>query len=71
MGGPSGFGDALNAVAIHSRCYVDDPLAVLDGSDGEQRIRAAMIVLVWEALHFRLAYKRASSHVLSPGSAAL
>ena len=39
-------------------CYVDDPLAGLHGTTAECRRNAALMVLVWEALGFALAYSK-------------
>ena len=39
-------------------CYVDDPLAALRGTMEEVRMNAAIMILVWEALGFRLAYAK-------------
>ena len=39
-------------------CYVDDPLAVLRGTPEERNIMTAIIILVWEALGFGLAYPK-------------
>ena len=36
-------------------CYVDDPLAALLGDEEERRLNAAIMVLVWSALGFKLA----------------
>ena len=38
--------------------YVDDPLAALRGTIGESRVNHAVMILVWEALGFGLAYKK-------------
>jgi hypothetical protein len=45
-----------NTVAL--MCFVDDPLAVLSGTPLERKLYAAVIVLVWEALGFGLAFKK-------------
>ena len=37
-------------------CYVDDPLAALLGTGQVRKRNAALMVLVWEALGFKLAY---------------
>ena len=39
-------------------CYVDDPLAALVGTTPVRRRNAALMVLVWEALGFKLAYAK-------------
>ncbi len=39
-------------------CFVDDPLAVIAGTPWERKVRAAMVILVWEALKFKLAYQK-------------
>jgi len=39
-------------------CYVDDPLAALVGTALVRRRNAALMVLVWEALGFKLAYAK-------------
>ena len=39
-------------------CYVDDPLAALVGTPAVRRRNAALMVLVWEALGFKLAYAK-------------
>ena len=39
-------------------CYVDDPLAALCGTLEDIRLNAAVVILVWEALGFRLAYAK-------------
>ena len=39
-------------------CYADDPLAVLRGTQQERAIMTAIIILVWEALGFGLAYSK-------------
>ena len=38
--------------------YVDDPPATLRGSEKVRQINAAIMVLVWEALGFGLAYAK-------------
>lgn len=39
-------------------CYVDDPLAPIRGIPSERRMFAAILVLVWEAIGFKLAYAK-------------
>ena len=39
-------------------CYVDDPLAAIRGSDADRRMFAAVMVLVWAASGFKLAYAK-------------
>ena len=39
-------------------CYVDDPLAALRGSTEARRLNAAIMVLVWSALGFKLAFPK-------------
>jgi len=39
-------------------CYVDDPLAALLGTEGVRKRNAALMVLVWESLGFKLAYAK-------------
>ena len=39
-------------------CYVDDPLVALHGAERARARNAALIVLVWEALGFKLAYAK-------------
>ena len=39
-------------------CYVDDPLAAIRGTTAERRLYAAILVLVWEAFNFGLAYPK-------------
>jgi len=39
-------------------CYVDDPLAIIRGTEDERNLIAAIIILVWEALGFGLAYPK-------------
>ncbi len=43
---------------VNLMCFVDDPLAALRGSELERNTHAAMIMLVWEALDFKLAYHK-------------
>jgi hypothetical protein len=43
---------------VNLMCFVDDPLAALRGSELERRTQAAIIMLVWEALDFKLAYHK-------------
>ena len=43
---------------VRLMCYVDDPLAVLRGTQQERAIMTAIIILVWEALGFGLAYSK-------------
>ena len=43
---------------VNLMCYVDDPLAALRGSEQVRQINAAIMVLVWEALGFGLAYAK-------------
>lgn len=38
--------------------YVDDPLAALRGTDEPRRLFAAIMILVWEAMGFGLAFAR-------------
>ena len=47
--------------------YVDDPLAVLNGTEGELRVHAAMIVLVWEVLGSAWRIRKSSYLRLSRG----
>ena len=37
---------------------MDDPLAALHGTEAERRHSAALMILVWEALGFKLAYSK-------------
>ena len=39
-------------------CYVDDPLAGVYGSRAERRLYITMMVLVWRALDFKLAFPK-------------
>ena len=39
-------------------CYVDDPLAGVFGSRAERRLYITMMVLVWRALGFKLAFPK-------------
>ena len=39
-------------------CYVDDPLAAIRGTDADRRMFAAIVVLVWAALGFKLAFSK-------------
>jgi len=39
-------------------CYVDDPLAALLGTERIRKRNAALMVLVWESLGFKLAYAK-------------
>ena len=39
-------------------CYVDDPIAALRGAEEERMVFASMMVLVWEALGFGLAFAK-------------
>ena len=39
-------------------CYVDDPLAAFLGTERIRKRNAALMVLVWEALGFKLAYAK-------------
>lgn len=39
-------------------CYVDDPLAAVRGTAAERRLYVAIMVLVWEALGFKLAFAK-------------
>ena len=41
---------------VRLMCYVDDPLAILRATEEQRNIAAAIIILVWEALGFELAY---------------
>ena len=43
---------------VNLMCYVDDPLAALQGTDDQRRLSTALIILVWEALGFGLAYSK-------------
>lgn len=43
---------------VNLMCYVNDPLAALRGSEQLRQKNAAIMVLVWEALGFRLAYSK-------------
>ena len=38
--------------------YVDDPLAAIMGTDEDRELFTAIIILVWEALGFQLAYSK-------------
>ena len=48
------------ASEISLMCYVDDPLAALVGTTLVRRRNAALMVLVWEVLGFKLAYAKVS-----------
>ena len=39
-------------------CYVDDPLAALRGNSEERKLNAAIMVLTWSALGFKLAFPK-------------
>ena len=41
---------------VNLMCYVDDPIAALRGDEELRRVNAAIMILVWEALGFGLAY---------------
>ena len=43
---------------VRMMCYVDDPLAALLGDEDERCLHAAIMVLVWSALGFKLAYAK-------------
>ena len=43
---------------VNLMCYVDDPLAGLVGNPAILRRNAALMILVWEALGFKLAYAK-------------
>ena len=39
-------------------CYVDDPLAGVYGTTAERRLYITLMVLVWRALDFKLAFPK-------------
>lgn len=39
-------------------CYVDDPIAAVSGTAANRQLLIAMMILLWEALGFRLAYAK-------------
>jgi hypothetical protein len=39
-------------------CYVDDPLAAIRGTNDRRRLLATIMILVWEAMGFGLAYPK-------------
>ena len=39
-------------------CFVDDPIASVRGCVRDRRITVAMMVTIWEALGFQLAYRK-------------
>ena len=43
---------------VNLMCYVDDPLAALVGTPAIRRRNAALMILVWEAIGFKLAYAK-------------
>jgi hypothetical protein len=43
---------------VNLMCFVDDPIAALMGTELERRTAVAIIILVWEALDFKLAYHK-------------
>ena len=43
---------------VNLMCYVDDSLAALRGTEDERMMNAAIMVLVWEALCFKLAFAK-------------
>ena len=43
---------------LNLMCYVDDPIAAIKGTEEQRMLMAAMVVLVWEALGFGLAYAK-------------
>jgi hypothetical protein len=53
---------------INLMCFVDDPIAALRGTLLERRTMVAVIILVWEAMDFKLAYQKKVSYPMwSPG----
>ena len=43
---------------VNLMCYVDDPLAAIMGTEEDRQLFTAIIILVWEALGFQLAYSK-------------
>jgi len=43
---------------LRRMCYVDDPLAALLGDEEERRLNTAIMILVWSALGFKLAFAK-------------
>ena len=39
-------------------CYVDDPLAAILGTEDERRMMTTLLVLIWSALGFKLAFAK-------------
>ena len=39
-------------------CYVDDPLAAVLGTEEERRMMTTLMVLIWAALGFKLAFSK-------------
>ena len=39
-------------------CYVDDPFAAIRGTPERQKLIATMMILVWNALGFKLAFSK-------------
>ena len=46
---------------VNLMCYVDDPLAVLRGTEEQRQLYTAIIILAWGALGFGLAYSKGQS----------
>ena len=43
---------------VRMHCFVDDPIASIRGEAWVRRLKAASIMLVWEAIGFNLAYRK-------------
>ena len=39
-------------------CYVDDPLAAIRGAPEDRKLKAAILIIVWAALGFKLAFAK-------------
>ena len=48
----------FNVNEVRLVCYVDDPLAAIRGTDSDRRLFAAIMILVWMALGFKLAFAK-------------
>ena len=55
----------FDPTVVRLMCYVDDPLAALRGSHEERQLNAAIMVLTWSALGFKLAFPQSPARHVS------
>jgi hypothetical protein len=61
----------MDSDAVRLQCFVDDPIAVIRGTEAEIRNTIGVLLLFWAALGLRFAYSKAAMGVAVPWIGAL